>query len=124
MNAFAIDLGKLALGEIRHLQIVEQQIDKLGATENEPEAVLAVAFARAVRLAAALPLSRQQVAFDQFLVSGKHPRAARPPPAPGGGSKSPSTNFLFPGSTMSRVPPSQRKRGSFMPSSGTLISPP
>src|SRR6266404_5017229 len=37
---------------------------------------------------------------------------------------SPSTNFLFPGSTMSRVPPSRRKRGSFIPSSGMLTSPP
>src|SRR6476660_2653614 len=37
---------------------------------------------------------------------------------------SPSTNFLLPGSTMSRVPPSRRKRGSSMPSSGIATSPP
>src|SRR6476660_9040027 len=37
---------------------------------------------------------------------------------------SPSTNFLLPGSTMSRVPPSRRKRGSSIPSSGIATSPP
>src|SRR5258708_2117621 len=47
-----------------------------------------------------------------------------PLPSPERGSTSPSTNFLLPGSTMSRVPPSQRKRGSLIPSSGMPTSPP
>src|SRR6202047_1263370 len=44
--------------------------------------------------------------------------------SPERGKMSPSTNFLFPGSTLSRVPPSRRKRGSCIPSSGMLTSPP
>src|SRR6202035_4865933 len=49
---------------------------------------------------------------------------AFPLPSPERGSMSPSTNFLLPGSTISRVPPSRRNRGSFIPSSGMLTSPP
>src|SRR6201994_3711683 len=47
-----------------------------------------------------------------------------PPPPPERGRISPSTNFLLPGSTMSRMPPWRWKRGSSIPSSGMLISPP
>ena len=63
--------------------------------------------------------------------SGTHPRCRLRPARtlsrrlrPERGSMSPSTNFLLPGSTMSRVPPSRRNRGSFIPSSGMLTSPP
>ena len=49
---------------------------------------------------------------------------AFPPLWPERGSMSPSMNFLFPGSTISRVPPSRRKRGSSIPSIGMLTSPP
>src|ERR1700757_4034893 len=47
-----------------------------------------------------------------------------PSPPPDRGRMSPSTNFLLPGSTMSRMPPWRWKRGSSIPSSGMLISPP
>ncbi len=85
------------LGEIGQFQIVQEQVDEFVAAENEAERIFAVALARP------LPL---------------------PPLWLGRGSMSPSTNFLFPGNTMSRVPPSRRKRGSSMPSIGTLTSPP
>ena len=76
----ALDLGQLALGEIGQFEIVEEQVEELVAGEHEAERVLAVAVAAPPRPAAAA--------------------------AGGRGSMSPSTNFLLPGSTMSRVPPS------------------
>ena len=69
MNALAFDLGKPAFGKIGQFEIVEEQIDKLVAAEDETEAVLPVALTWITRLAAPLPLPRQEVAFDEFLVS-------------------------------------------------------
>jgi hypothetical protein len=68
------------------------------AAQNEPECIFAIAFTLIGGLSSAtLTRTLKHVTFD---------------------------DFLFPGSTMSRVPPSRRKRGLFIPSSGMLTSPP
>jgi hypothetical protein len=68
------------------------------SAQNEPECIFAVAFTLIGGLSSAtLTRTLKHVTFD---------------------------DFLFPGSTMSRVPPSRRKRGLFIPSSGMLTSPP
>ena len=72
----ALGFGKLPLGEVRQFEVVEEQIDKFVAAENEPERILAVA------------LTRARTLFRRL--------------SPERGSMSPSMNFLFPGSTMSR----------------------
>src|SRR6266511_4376935 len=52
-NALAFDLGQLSLGEIGQFQVVQEQVDKLVAAENEAERIFAVALARPPPLAAA-----------------------------------------------------------------------
>ena len=71
-NSLALHFGQLALGEIGQFQIVEEQVDEFVAAQNEPERILAVALARAASLAARLVRARQDVAFDELLVAGKH----------------------------------------------------
>ena len=71
-NALAFDLGELPLGEIGQFQIVQEQVDKFVAAENEAERIFAVALARPPSLAAALARPRKHVAFDELLVSGQH----------------------------------------------------
>src|SRR5882757_1649796 len=76
--------------------------------------------------------SRKRSTNSSRLRTNRNASSLSPSPGPlpfpllwlGRGSQSPSMNFLLPGSTMSRVPPSRRKRGSSMPSRGIEISPP
>ena len=68
----ALRFGQLALGEIGQFQIVEEQVDELVAAQDEAKRVLAVALARILRFAAAPARTRQDVALDELLVSGKH----------------------------------------------------
>jgi hypothetical protein len=81
VKPLAFGLGELALGEVGQFEIVEEKVDKFVAAQNEAERIFAIAFAGIGRYAAAFTPER--------------------------GSLSPSTNFLLPGSTMSRVPPSR-----------------
>src|SRR6185436_20167471 len=62
----------LSLGKIGQFQIVQEQVDKLVAAENEAERIFAVALARTSPLAAARVRSRKDIAFDELLVSGQH----------------------------------------------------
>jgi hypothetical protein len=90
--------SELPFGEVRQFEIVEEQVDKFIAAQNEPECILAVAFTRIGGLSSAtLTRTRKHVTFDEFLVSGKH-HVARAALA--------------------------AKAGSFIPSSGMLTSPP
>ena len=52
----AFGFSKLPLGEIRQFEIVEEQIDKFIAAQNEPERIFTVAFTRLGRSSAALLL--------------------------------------------------------------------
>jgi hypothetical protein len=73
VKPLAFGLGELALGEVGQFEIIEEQVDKFVTAEHEAERILAVAFARIGRSAAALaPRTRQPVAFDELLVAGKH----------------------------------------------------
>src|SRR5262249_48374873 len=72
LNAFALGLGNLWLGEIRELEVVAEEIDEFVAAQHEAEGVLAVAFAWTGALRAALPGARQIVALDELLVPGQH----------------------------------------------------
>src|ERR1700687_3876395 len=72
VKPFAFRFSKLALGEVRQFEIVEEQVDKFVTAQNEPEITLAVAFTRPGRFSAAYARTREHVAFDEFLVSGKH----------------------------------------------------
>ena len=72
LDALALGLRELALGEIRQFEIVEEQIDELVAGEHEAERVLAVAFARAAVLARRPGRTRKIVALDELLVPGQH----------------------------------------------------
>src|ERR1700726_797424 len=73
MKPLAFGLGKLALGEVGQFEIVEEQVDKFVAAQNEAERIFAIAFAGISRSAAAFtPRTRQPVAFDELLVAGKH----------------------------------------------------
>ena len=56
-------------------KIVEEQVDEFVAAENEAERIFAVALTRLGCLSAAFAGARKHVAFDEFLVSGKHPVA-------------------------------------------------
>ena len=65
--------SKLPLGEIRQFEIVEEQVDKFIAAQNEPERIFTVAFTRLGRSSAAFSSrTRQHVTFDELLVAGKH----------------------------------------------------
>ena len=72
MQAVTFRFGKLAFGKIRQFEIVEEKVDKLLAAQNESKRVFAIAFTRLGCLSAALARSRQNVALDELLVSGKH----------------------------------------------------
>src|SRR5205823_14221046 len=71
-NALAFDLGQLSLGEIGQFQVVQEQVDKFVAAENEAKRIFAVALARAPTLAAARVRPRKNIALDELLVSGHH----------------------------------------------------
>src|SRR3984893_13925982 len=72
----ALRFGQFPLGKVGQLQIVEEQIDEFIPAQHEPKRILAVALARILRFAAAtFAGTRQDVAFDELLVSGKHPIA-------------------------------------------------
>ena len=73
LQPFAFGLRQLPLGEIRKLQVVEEQVDEFLAGQHEAERVLTVALSRLLRLAAtALVRARQNVTFDKLLVAGQH----------------------------------------------------
>src|SRR5260370_42239626 len=63
-KSLAFRFSKLALGEIRQFEIVEEQIDKFVAAQNEPERVFAVAFTLRGASAAALSRPGTNVASD------------------------------------------------------------
>src|SRR4029077_3416074 len=62
----------LAFGEVRQFEIVEEQVDKFITAQNETERIFAVALTRGGRSSAAFTRTRKHIAFDEFLVSGKH----------------------------------------------------
>src|SRR5712692_4809976 len=68
----AFGFSELPLGEIRQFEIVEEQVDKFIAAQNEPECIFAVAFTRPGGFSAAFAGTRKHVTFDEFLVTGKH----------------------------------------------------
>src|SRR5258707_207379 len=67
----AFGFSELPLGEIRQFEIVEEQVDKFIAAQNEPECIFAVAFTRPGGFSATFAGTRKHVTFDEFLVSGK-----------------------------------------------------
>src|SRR5205823_14304111 len=71
-NALAFDLGQLSLGEIGQFQVVQEQVNKLVATENEAERIFTVALACTGALATARVRPRENIAFDELLVSRQH----------------------------------------------------
>ncbi len=72
LEPLAVGFRQLAFGQVRQFEIVEEQVDKFITAENEAERVFAVAFPRGGRSSAAFTRTRKHVAFDEFLVSGKH----------------------------------------------------
>jgi hypothetical protein len=69
----AFGFSELPFGEAWQFEIVEEQVDKFIAAQNEPECILAVAFTRIGGLSsAALTRTRKHVTFERFVVSGKH----------------------------------------------------
>ena len=73
LDAFTLRFGQFPLGEVRQLQVVEEQVDEFVPAQHEPKRIFAVAFARIARLAAAFFAgTRQDVTFDELLVSRKH----------------------------------------------------
>src|SRR5450755_1089419 len=71
-KSLALRISQLALGKIRQFEIVKEQVDKFFAGQNEPERIFTVAFARRGSSSAAFPRTGKDVAFGEFLVSGKH----------------------------------------------------
>ena len=72
MKPLAFRFSKLALGEVRQFEIVEEQVEKFIAAQNEPECIFTVAFTRLGRSSATFARTRKYVAFNEFLVSWKH----------------------------------------------------
>src|SRR6266404_9065061 len=72
LKPLAVRFRQLAFGEVRQFEIVEEQVDKFITAQNETERIFAVALTRVGRSSAAFTRTRKHVAFDEFLVSGKH----------------------------------------------------
>src|SRR5262249_60672687 len=84
-DALVLDLRELALGKVRQLEIVKEEVEKFFARQHEPERILAVALAGLARLAAATCVrARKNVPLEELLVARKDAVAdpAAPPPEP------------------------------------------